>query len=1458
MLKKIYKLIAIILIQCFLVMDIAWAGANKLFSIPERNQVSNLAPKTSLNLEYFQHAFKVQSTDSFEKLKKTSEFSVKTLIENQLNELVQDPKYNKTKDYDPEKLKQDLKSVIDNLNLLPKAVKHTLNNLLKKAELPDTIADLSQEIIKLISSPQLSFYFLATRFGENTFNALFKDIGNKYQVKKYIVYGKDKNLYFNHQFFSTLSISEKLGKIVYGLVLMLGQNQEYAEPLAEEIEKSVALLYDQITLKAQKDELANEIKAYFKIKNNLFEAVVDNNHTQAIELNNQWLAIIENISQLVKIVSKESIKEIIQALGFNPDLATLLVEEVLAVSDREFSLEISELLDDSTEEVLNVLGEEKDKEKLKKQILKNTKPTHITNLIPQEYFEKANFSDQKKRYFIAARIQSLSDYCLANASVTPETGLINVKDTSNLLRLAVSAPHEMVHFLAEKDYLKINSDWEFTTYGGAFAHKIVQLKEKFNLPLEQIEQTMAPIIGLYVSSVNIGQVVYQKGKELYINGNSIFNLKLQAQGEHSYVSIEDLLEICIDIYEENGIECNNLRLYWTYLRRPPQNAFEKHQFDSVRYDAQRVVGILLSGVWVAEYEKTGKQPLLSMADYFKQLDQVFNAATEKDKKWIDQILIPKLRAFVQGIFGSNVDFIPSGNLNEVGFWRFKQENSLNALVEYWRTALVPKGKDEQERLKNRADIEDRAFGHLMLAQYREVYSPSKDFYKTLESDFDQALLRNLFDFLLIPSAVHKGNKGIKTSIDSKGQQKKEKYQLIPDKMRSVFHSLTDFGDEKVDEQILKSYPLHLQYINSLFRIWSHYQGKDEEELADPRVIPGSDLEKAIVNSFEDGWEWIFFYPADKALTNEKILEIVRERIYPEFKKLYDQQQEIDAEKKKKEAEKLSEQLKKLEELGINPLQFMPQPMPGGQSPQDPNAIPMPSSGGLGMPMPGSGSASGSGITPQGKGTPSPAASTDPQAKPGDTPGKGADPKAKPGDTPGKGADPDAKPGDTPGKGADPDAKPGDTPLGTNNEPSDGTGTSNQRIDNSGPSIPNAKQSAISQLTPPKDGDTFNNLLKGTANQTKKKFKRTKRPDRKSQTSWTDDQLLKLDAEKNIALYGLSPEELKIYLAWKRQIPEKLLRQTKEAFKVFLKKYLGRKLKRTDDLSNEWIDIVEIKMNQPGTGKFIKKRPFPVKLVFLVDKSASMGMKKERVLWARLMIMLFYEIMIEINQEYAEIFQWECITYDQATTRVGAKLKDSTKIKKHHSARVVYDTLTALDPGGWTDDKKAFSIGIRETMDVMNKDNEKGFYILLGITDGNFASNPELSLLCEKAEQKSMYIRVFSVGDDDSKQDCIDTFGEKRVLIPESNRFEDIPKMGWEAFLDIFEDFTKEPVRDVSAYLGEGTQTEINPQLKRIFEDMSAGDYYFVQGIKEEEVSSVEGHVGNLFERLHYLEWDEID
>ena len=64
-----------------------------------------------------------------------------------------------------------------------------------------------------------------------------------------------------------------------------------------------------------------------------------------------------------------------------------------------------------------------------------------------------------------------------------------------------------------------------------------------------------------------------------------------------------------------------------------------------------------------------------------------------------------------------------------------------------------------------------------------------------------------------------------------------------------------------------------------------------------------------------------------------------------------------------------------------------------------------------------------------------------------------------------------------------------------------------------------------------------------------------------------------------------------------------------------------------------VDPVEAKLGQPGYAKMKKKRPFPVRFVFLMDKSGSMAQIPDRVLWARLMIMLFLEIMVEMNKEF---------------------------------------------------------------------------------------------------------------------------------------------------------------------------------------------------------------------------------
>ncbi|MFC1668569.1 AAA family ATPase, partial [Chlamydiota bacterium] len=411
------------------------------------------------------------------------------------------------------------------------------------------------------------------------------------------------------------------------------------------------------------------------------------------------------------------------------------------------------------------------------------------------------------------------------------------------------------------------------------------------------------------------------------------------------------------------------------------------------------------------------------------------------------------------------------------------------------------------------------------------------------------------------------------------------------------------------------------------------------------------------------------------------------------------------------------------------------------------------------------------------------------------------------------------------------------------------------VDNSGESHSGSQPSALSELSPPEKGQTFSDILAGKTNEKKEtKITRRKRPD--PTTTWTVEELAELDHERALTLTGLEPHELRIYNEWKRILPEQLVRETKIAFSAFLKKYLGMQFRPTDDLSQEWVDIVNIALAQGGTAKITKKKPFPVKISFLLDKSGSMGMVPDRIFWARLMIMLFLEVIVDLNEEYEGLFRWETIVYDEAIERI-TSFKESERVRRYHKSRVVYDTLTALDPSGWTDDTRAFATAIDSQLQEVSKDDGPGIHIVLAIGDGNFGTNPEISEKLTKAEQKDVFVRVISVGDDAANQSTVDTCGQKCSILPPRGDFSRLPRLCWESFLEILEEVTGQPVRDMATYLGEKTHDEVNPQLKRIFSQLRTKDFYFLQGWKKESTSE-EGHVGSLFDHVGLIEADRID
>ncbi|KJJ83442.1 ATPase, AAA+ type, core domain protein [Candidatus Omnitrophus magneticus] len=1087
------------------------------------------------------------------------------------------------------------------------------------------------------------------------------------------------------------------------------------------------------------ETIKNNTEEYLKFKQTLF---VSANNNDLVSAKKAYLGMVDVLSKLsapLRIVSANSVYKIIAQYSNDMNQIAALYKELVALSFQKFPDDMIKVIEKSVDEIVNSLCKDSaEKEKLRDELLKNIKPKNLETYIIPEYFEK------NKRDVLIATLYEWDIFIHSSGLSDIKKKIITFPEQNNLLEFKSTLIHEMIHYLGDKGLLKTNKDWEFLTFGGEASHNVVNFL-KNGLSIEKAKDIIMPILSTYVNTPNLARGLFEKGMELSKENKNIFQIKLGVSGENAeYFSVKNIAEEVISVYEKNGINSDELKLYLTYLARPPQNNTERAQYMQVTYGAERPIGILLAGFIPGGWQKTKVEPLVWMKKYFDELYKFFGSRDKEDEDWINKELIPLLREYIKFKFGSDVDFKVSEKADEMGLWKYVPADKKNPFakssVEYWRTSLLPaRVEREEDKLEAREEVKKKAFGHIELAQVRALYGASPSFNEQYKDDLADPVFKGLWDFMTIPKSIAEGEKGF-TGMG------KGKYAGIPLHIKDLFNSLFNMGNEKIEKDIFNSYPLHLQYINAILKIWSSYEGKENERYEDKWVEVGSLVEQVIVATHEKGWKPIFFYPAD--FNYEEIFEIVKNEIYPEYKKLFEEEQKREIERKKKEGERT---LQSLPQFPPMPSQ-QPQPgqQPGQQPPQPPQSGQQGQQGQQGQP------------------------------------------------------------------------------------------------------------SAISDLTPPGiDADTLDKTLKGQSGGRKEKFKRTVN---KKVDPLDINALSGFDAMIKMMSTGLTEEELKVYEYWKNLIPYKTVKDVKEAFKAFLVKLLGRKFKSSDDLSHEWVDIVDISMSQGGTAKTVKKRPFPVKFTFLLDRSGSMSETVfngyPRSLFSRLMMMLFLDVMIEINSEYEGLFEWETIIFERRIEKI-TNFKESKNIKKGRKARVIYDTLTSMEPSGGTNDIRAFATSLKSALDAKLKQEGQGINIVLSIGDGNMGTNIEIKNMLDTAEKKGVYTRVVSVGDNEANQSVVNTCGEKRAIIPPAGDFNKLPKICWEAFIDILEEVTGYKVRQMSSYLGEKGNAEINPAIRRVFSDLSEKSYEFVEGLGTKGRSD-ENKTGRLFESITWIDENKID
>jgi hypothetical protein len=329
------------------------------------------------------------------------------------------------------------------------------------------------------------------------------------------------------------------------------------------------------------------------------------------------------------------------------------------------------------------------------------------------------------------------------------------------------------------------------------------------------------------------------------NGQSGVILRPSETGDKAaYFSIDLLVIEAIKVREASGYPAHHLRRYLASRNKKLASPFEENQFAMDRYKAWEDCGLLMSGILMNRFAQEKVHPARGLADYFAELHEVMGEPEGPDKDWLDTKLKPELEALAQQLFGKKAQLHRSDVTDRLGLW-WCDTTRFSASIKYWPFTIYPRYKSAPDREKHRKAARERGIGNLLVALYRAQHGRDADTEKAHADMFSKPEFQVLWDTLLIPRCIYIAVPPVQRTINSDSAL--ERYKDVPDLIQRVFDEKFDLGSRRVEKELFNSYPLHLQYLDSILYRWSKYDPKtDKDEIpADPRLDPSSLVEKSI-------------------------------------------------------------------------------------------------------------------------------------------------------------------------------------------------------------------------------------------------------------------------------------------------------------------------------------------------------------------------------------------------------------------------------------------------------------------------------------------------------------------------------------------------------------------------------------------------------------------------------------
>ncbi|MBU1923170.1 MAG: AAA family ATPase, partial [Candidatus Omnitrophica bacterium] len=861
-----------------------------------------------------------------------------------IKNLIDDADHNLSDNYDHKQLKDDIRNIVNTFDKLPPKLKDELTYRLQATNPEYTLDSLVKDFNSLLDNPNLNLFFLKPKFNEDKFSFLYKDEhGTEIPLHARAHFGhnqtkgkdKEQNCYIAAPFFDSCTNGEKLALIVHELTHLLLGKGDQVHSIAEQIQFAFIRQYD---TKADIPKIQKGLVEYIELKEKITHAVSQDDREKAESLYKRWIEVTENldisdvsvhsISSLIFMSLQKQIApvlgqiitnlklaggdanqrgiiigSILEDVGITGPLARLIFDiinsmpfsvdsieydlenSLLAVSSRlateikrvanpEFSQDMNSLIEEVVDEVVGALYEDKvEKEYWRKKILNDVVPNRIDMHIPEHLFRKDLFSENKD--LLLATLYTFNHSVCGYGAYSGNFKKLYLSSEINFSEIRSTFKHELIHYLADYKQIKIDINWEFTTYAIDLTDKIMYSKAG---DIETAERDMALYIHEYGSGL---KELYNRGKELGENDEATYILKPhEVEDTAGYFSIDLLVIEAIKVYQAKGIPTKELRRYLTYKTKANRTIFEEQQFYRDQYAAQRVAGIIMAGIFMAEYEKSGIHPVTSLRNYFHELDQIFGKPSEADQLWIDNTLIPELETLAQQLYGKKTRLEKADVTDKLGLWIFDEVSKWQATIKYWPFTLYPRQRQDKDRKLHQQLARERSIGNLLLSIYRFRYGKDEKLQKQQAELFDNPAFSCLWDTLLIPRAVFQGVPTVQKKINRIVADGEIKQGLqVPELIQKVFHDKYNLGNAQAEQDLFSAYPLHIQYIDSVLYQWSQHK-------QDPRVKPGSEVSIAVTKTF-NAWSKIMFN-ADQFRNYEDIFELIMQEIWPEYKKLFEQ------------------------------------------------------------------------------------------------------------------------------------------------------------------------------------------------------------------------------------------------------------------------------------------------------------------------------------------------------------------------------------------------------------------------------------------------------------------------------------------------------------------------------------------------------------------------------------------